>query len=222
MNMTGGRRSVAMVSHRSRRGGSSLARSALRSCLVIALLCASGCGFKLMFPTYSYTQLNSANPVRSVKKLHLSAVDWQSARIDDTEQVAWLATLSPAQQASFREDMRRFEVGMHEGADRFHERFSPQITLVSEPSADAYSLAVKVVAIRMGWWAGLFSGATFIDYAAELKDPGGQVVESFTSREVIPNGYSSGERIEIGGRSIGIALEHYLKARNRGQTQGGQ
>jgi len=197
---------------------------ALRNLLVtIVLLCSTSCGIAtLKFPDYTYVRLNDANPVRTIKKLHIPPPVWQTAQIDDQEQAGWLAAHSPGQRASFTEDMRRFELAMQEGVDRFHTRWSPHIALAAGPSADAHTLAVKVETIRLGWFAGtFFSGATYVTYAVELKDPEGQVVESFTSREEVPNGLASGTRLVYAGRGVGIALEHYLKARTRGHTQAG-
>lgn len=72
----------------------------------------------------------------------------------------------------------------------------------------------------MGFYAGLFSGSTYVDYGVELKGADGKVLETHGRREEVAaggfGGLSSGERLASAGGGLGLALGYYLRARTQG------
>lgn len=172
------------------------------------------------FPLWKWRTLNPANPVLSVQKLYMPPPDMSMAAVERSDD-------------GYQYDSAEYISGYFEGIDRFHDQWVPQMRRVTQPGPDVYTLSVKVERVRVGrhTYTRTDHGTTisttehetftYSDVIVSLLDPNGVEVESFTRREVTNQAFEIGEEIRSNGRGVGIAVEHYLKARVKGRTEAG-
>ncbi len=184
--------------------------------LLPALLLLNGC---YMAEQWTFVRLNDANPVGSIQKLYVAPPDLRGALVEKQPLLAYRATLSEKQQASFDADLEGFKEAFHNAvADCAGRGMYGEIQMQPQPGPSTYVVTVRLESLMLGWYAGVFSGAANATYLVEIHDPGGQVIESYRNTSEF-TALSSGQRVRFLGNSVAGNVSRFFHARLRGLTE---
>jgi hypothetical protein len=172
------------------------------------LLLATGC-FSYTPPKRTLLTAPAANPLLGQPKVCFLPPSLEGLQVDGKPVGDFKAAMTPKRAASFQADMDEFVTRFIGLAASWSQHNGAKSVQVVDKPEGAFTVATTIESLHL-------PGGTVITLLVNVRDPAGQVVESYREEMKSPSGYGSGDEIRALGILVPADIKDYVVARAKG------